>query len=484
MVKRHIGWLFITLHVLMDGLIIVAGFSLAWWLRYIVGIGGTVGTPNFIPLESYSGMRLGLVAVILLVFVAAGVYRMPRGRSFLVDASQILHAILLSLGLLVVALFMVRIPFSSRLLLGYAGVAVSLLLLVERLIERIVQRFFWRRGLGVVRVLVVGDGMAARDVMRHLLLHPADGRKLWGCLAVDAARTGEALLVDAGQPLLVPVYGGVNDLDRVMIARNIRQVIIALPGSEAEATKHAVRTCIQRDVDFRLTPELYGIAAQQVSVDSTYGRPVLQLRERSMGVRRPVTKRMLDILLSLLVLVPIGGALMLLIAILIKLDSPGPVFFRQKRMTRAGSVFWVYKFRSMRANAEHELEQLKAANEASGPIFKMRDDPRLTRVGKWLRRTSLDELPQVFNILMGEMSWVGPRPPLPSEVDQYEEWHKRRLGTTTGLTGLWQISGRSLLTFDEMVKLDLYYVENWSIWLDLKILLKTIPSVFSGKGAF
>jgi lipopolysaccharide/colanic/teichoic acid biosynthesis glycosyltransferase len=195
-------------------------------------------------------------------------------------------------------------------------------------------------------------------------------------------------------------------------------------------------------------------------------------------------KRALDIVLSLLALVPFGVLLTLVIAILIKLDSPGPIFFRQKRLTRTGAVFSVYKFRSMHVNAEAQLAQLLSVNEASGPIFKIRADPRLTRVGKWLRRTSLDELPQIFNILRGDMSWVGPRPPLPSEVAQYEDWQKRRLGTTTGLTGLSQVSGRSLLAFDDMVKLDLYYIENWSIWLDLKILLKTIPAVLTGKGAF
>jgi lipopolysaccharide/colanic/teichoic acid biosynthesis glycosyltransferase len=172
------------------------------------------------------------------------------------------------------------------------------------------------------------------------------------------------------------------------------------------------------------------------------------------------------------------------VAVLIKLDSPGPVLFRQQRLTRTGRPFSVLKFRTMVVNADQLKAQLMDQNEASGPIFKMRSDPRLTRVGTWLRRTSLDELPQVFNILRGDMSWVGPRPPLPAEVAQYEEWQKRRLGTTTGLTGLWQISGRSLLPFDEMVKLDLYYVENWSLVLDLKILLRTIPAVLTGRGAF
>lgn len=484
MVKRHITWLFVITNVLIDSVLIVIGFDLAWWVRYIAGVGGSVGRPDFVALESYGGMRLGLLSIILAVFAVSGVYRMPRGRTFWVEVTQIIHAILTSLGLLVVALFLGRIPYSSRLLLGYSGVVVTLLLLAARFVERLVKQAFWKRGIGVVRVLVVGDGMAARDVMRDLIINQRNGRQLWGCLALDPQRTGDALLVDAGQATIVPVYGSVDDLDTIMVERDIRQVVIALPGAETELTQRAVRTCIRRGVDFRLAPELYGIAAQTVRVDDTYSRPVLTVHNQAIKRSGQAVKRIFDIVFSLLLLIPFGLLIMLVAAILIKLDSRGPIFFRQQRLTNNGSIFWVYKFRTMRVTAEQERAQLEAMNEASGPIFKMRNDPRLTRVGKWLRRTSLDELPQVFNILLGEMSWVGPRPPLPAEVSMYEDWQKRRLGTLTGVTGLWQVSGRSLLSFEEMVKLDLYYVENWSLWLDLRILVQTIPAVLTGRGAF
>jgi exopolysaccharide biosynthesis polyprenyl glycosylphosphotransferase len=484
MVKRHIAWLFVTITVLVDALLIGMSFNVAWWLRYRLQIGGHVAESNFVPLATYSVMRLAMVGVMLLVFTASGIYRMPRGRRFLIEATQLVNAILAALGLVVIALFLVRVPLSSRLLLGYAGVIVTLLLLASRLCARLVKQVFWRRGIGVIRVLVVGDGTAARDLMRSLLAHPNDGRRLWGCLAVDPQQTRDAILIDAGRPKVVPVLGRVDELESVMSAQNIRQVVIALPGHMSEATERVVRACARRHVDFRLAPELYGIGAAQVTVDDTFGRPVLNIQDTGLIGQRQIMKRILDITLSIIALVPFGLLVMLVIAVLIKLDSRGPVLFRQRRMTRDGSIFWVYKFRTMRVNAEAELKRLQAKNEASGPIFKMKDDPRLTRVGKWLRRASLDELPQIFNILLGEMSWVGPRPPLPSEVELYEDWQKRRLGTLTGLTGLWQVSGRSLLPFEEMVKLDLYYVENWSVWLDLKILFMTIPSVLKGKGAY
>jgi lipopolysaccharide/colanic/teichoic acid biosynthesis glycosyltransferase len=176
--------------------------------------------------------------------------------------------------------------------------------------------------------------------------------------------------------------------------------------------------------------------------------------------------------------------LVLIVAILIRVDSPGPIIFSQKRMGRGGRAFCQYKFRSMRVGAEEERTRLRKLNEATGPIFKIRNDPRLTRLGRFIRRTSLDELPQLFNVLRGEMSLVGPRAPLPTEVEQYQNWHRRRLEVPQGMTGLSQVSGRSELTFDEQVMLDIYYIENWTPWLDLWIILKTIPTVLLARGAY
>jgi lipopolysaccharide/colanic/teichoic acid biosynthesis glycosyltransferase len=173
-----------------------------------------------------------------------------------------------------------------------------------------------------------------------------------------------------------------------------------------------------------------------------------------------------------------------LIALAVKLSSPGPVFYRQTRLGHGGRRFALLKFRSMATNADAEREQMEAANEATGPLFKMRRDPRVTTVGHWLRKFSLDELPQLLNVLKGDMSLVGPRPPLPEEVERYEPWQKLRLAVPQGLTGLWQVSGRSRLSFEEMVLLDLYYVENCSMLLDLEILLETVPTILHGDGAF
>ena len=173
-----------------------------------------------------------------------------------------------------------------------------------------------------------------------------------------------------------------------------------------------------------------------------------------------------------------------MIPLAIKLSSAGPVLFNQVRIGRNGQPFVVHKFRSMVVDADAKKDELRAQNEAEGPMFKMRDDPRVTSIGRWLRRFSLDELPQLLNVLKGEMSLVGPRPALPEEVAQYEDWHKRRLDASPGMTGLWQVSGRSRIGFEEMVLLDTFYCENWSFALDLKIILRTIPHIITGEGAY
>ncbi len=173
-----------------------------------------------------------------------------------------------------------------------------------------------------------------------------------------------------------------------------------------------------------------------------------------------------------------------IIALAIRLDSPGPIFYASPRVGRDGKQFMMYKFRSMVSNADEQKESLRALNEADGPLFKIKDDPRLTRTGRFIRRTSLDELPQVFNVLLGQMSLIGPRPPLPEEVEHYQPWHRQRLVVVGGMTGLWQISGRSDLSFDELCLLDIYYIENWTMGMDVRILLQTIPHILLGRGAY
>jgi exopolysaccharide biosynthesis polyprenyl glycosylphosphotransferase len=244
-----------------------------------------------------------------------------------------------------------------------------------------------------------------------------------------------------------------------------------------------VRECQWRRVNARIVPDLFQMSLSQVDVDDLGGVPLIGVQEVGFGRGTLVVKRAMDIVGAMIGLV-VGAPVMALIGLAIRLNSPGPIIFHQTRIGSHGKPFEIFKFRSMRKGAEEEQERLFERNEADGPLFKIRDDPRCTRVGRFLRRHSLDELPQLWNVLRGEMSLVGPRPPTPREVAGYQEWHRKRLEGRPGMAGLWQVSGRSLLSFEDMVLLDIYYIENWSPWLDLKILLRIVPQVLFGEGAY
>jgi exopolysaccharide biosynthesis polyprenyl glycosylphosphotransferase len=218
------------------------------------------------------------------------------------------------------------------------------------------------------------------------------------------------------------------------------------------------------------------------SLGELEGIPLLSFLTLPKNMAQLFVKQLFDYL-GAFFLVLLLSPLFLLIAIMIKISSPGPVIFKQIRCGLNGRKFTFYKFRSMIANAEEIKPNLEELNEATGPVFKIKNDPRVTSIGRFLRKTSIDELPQLFNVLKGDMSLVGPRPPLPSEVEKYEWWQRRRLSMKPGLTCIWQVSGRSKLDFDTWMKMDLEYIDNWSLGLDFKILFKTIPAVLSGKGA-
>lgn len=330
-----------------------------------------------------------------------------------------------------------------------------------------------RRGLGLDRVVIVGAGGLGKIIMRAVVAQPESGLNVIGF--VDDERND-----DIGR---FRALGRVDSLSRVLREETVDQVIVALPAASHRKIADIMVLCARKRVRCRIVPDFYELTLSQVDIDQIGGIPLIGVREVSIRGWNLLIKRVVDVAVSALVLVVLSP-LIAAIALAIKIDSSGPVLFKQVRLGRERKRFVIYKFRSMRINAEAELADLSALNEAAGPIFKIRNDPRLTTVGRVLRRLSLDELPQFVNVLKGDMSLVGPRPPLPQEVEQYEDWHMQRLEVSPGVTGLWQVSGRSELTFDEMVLLDIWYVENWSLARDFNILLRTIPAVLFANGAY
>ncbi len=264
---------------------------------------------------------------------------------------------------------------------------------------------------------------------------------------------------------------------------NLHTVFIALPANKYQKVLELIRICQTHGVEAQVAPDLFQLSLNQVESNNMGGVPMLRVREIKIGRTGQFLKRTIDLLVVLLGAIP-ASVVGVIIAVAIKLTSPGPIFYAGNRIGQDGKPFRMIKFRSMVVDAESRKSSLEQMNEREGPIFKIKDDPRLTRVGRVIRRLSLDELPQLINVLKGEMSLVGPRPPLPEEVVGYKPWHMQRLTVPGGITGLWQVSGRSDLTFDEQCLLDIYYIENWSLSLDIRILLQTIPYSLFGRGAY
>jgi exopolysaccharide biosynthesis polyprenyl glycosylphosphotransferase len=261
-------------------------------------------------------------------------------------------------------------------------------------------------------------------------------------------------------------------------------VIVNAKQAYFERVESVIKVCELEGVDAWLIADFFGTQIARASLDELFGHPLLVFRSAPETSWQSLAKMLMDFFGALLLLILLSPVF-LLIAVAIKCVSPGPVFFKQQRSGLSGAPFTLYKFRTMITNAEQFKQELEAMNEMRGPVFKVTNDPRVTRIGKWLRRYSLDELPQLFNVLRGEMSLVGPRPLPVDEVKRFNDLaHRRRLSVKPGITCLWQISGRNQIAdFKEWVRLDLEYIDNWSLWLDLKILLRTIPAVFAATGA-
>ena len=280
------------------------------------------------------------------------------------------------------------------------------------------------------------------------------------------------------------MLGTVFDTRRMCNEVGADTVLVARGGYDSSHEMRRIAWDLEGSgIDLIVVPSVTDVAGPRIHMRPVAGLPLLHMEQPQAGEAGGLSKRAFDVVLTafgLLLLSP----LLLVIAAVVKLQDGGPVFFRQSRVGRDGDAFGMFKFRSMVVDAEQQLSELKGANEMDSVLFKMKDDPRITKVGKFLRRYSVDELPQLFNVLRGEMSLVGPRPPLPSEVSQYHDDVHRRLLVRPGLTGLWQVSGRSGLSWDEAVRLDLYYVDNWSMTSDLVILFKTVQAVLGKAGAY
>jgi len=329
-----------------------------------------------------------------------------------------------------------------------------------------------KKGYNFLNVLVIGDSTAA-SILRLILMRPEWGYKITAVIGDDY------LEKEFGDKyLFLPAN---TDIEQLLKDKTIDEIILCKKDMNQKEIENTVQICSEMGIVFRMYSSFFNMLTNKTRLHFFGTMPLLTISNIPSNYLMLGIKKIFDFVFSLIMLI-IFSPLFFIIAIIIKLDSKGPVFFRQKRVGLRGRRFYVYKFRTMVADAENLKEELEDQNEMDGPVFKIANDPRITRVGIFLRKSSLDEMPQFFNVLRGDMSVVGPRPPIPSEVKQYERWQHRRLSMKPGITCIWQVSGRNNIPFEEWMKMDMEYIDNWSLKLDAIILVKTIRTVLKYDG--
>lgn len=492
---RQRQWLFHLTLLLADLTLVIPAFRLAHWMRYWANwpplldrFVQPVDEAFFVSFNAFLPMTFGLIGLLWVLFEMKGLYRLPRSAGLLDHAGIIFSSTMTGIGILIVMVTLIGSQLNSRLIFAFAGINIVLLLCLWRMVLLGFRRWCWANGIGLERVLVVGGTGLGQQVMASIAAQPHLGYLLLGYIS-DENIPEDAQVNTQSQTPPAPNHGrfsrlgSLDDLADVVRQRDIGEIIFALPFWNQGRLPALAQLCSELGVDFRIAPDFYQLSFDRIDVLDISGVPLLGLKELSLKGWNLALKRMIDVTLVLLsapLTLLLGG----IIALLIRLDSEGPPVFVQTRIGKGGKPFHIYKFRTMVVDAEERKAELEALNEADGPLFKMKNDPRVTRIGRLLRRTSLDELPNLWNVFLGDMSLVGPRPAVPSEVESYAPWQRRRLLVSPGITGLWQVLGRSDTSWEEMVRLDIYYAENWSPGMDLRILLQTIPAVLQGRGAY
>jgi exopolysaccharide biosynthesis polyprenyl glycosylphosphotransferase len=452
--------------LLIDVLVVTAAFLLAYWVRFIV----PDDEASALGIQEYArtGALVGVATVLL--FSLHGIYDHRRRLPWPSRLHVVVSAISTALVLAVTISYALGDQRFSRLWFGAGWAFAALGLLAWRTVAQRIVAAARTAVLPANRAVIVGANALGQQVAHELA----------ACFEIVGYVDNGSDLAGPNEQSELPLLGPIAHLPRVVQEMAVDELIITLPSDRREQVATLIARGFRRRVDVKVLPDLGEIMPNSFDLHHIGGRPYLGF---SPVAHVNWLKRLTDLSLTAAGLLAIWP-LLLVIAIAIKLDSPGPVLYRQQRVGKDGRLFSMLKFRSMFRDADRRRDALVAANEATGPLFKMRNDPRVTRVGRILRRSSLDELPQLFNVLQGEMSLVGPRPPLPSEVEKYESWQLGRLRAVPGMTGLWQVSGRSDVSFHEMVRLDLHYIRNWSLSLDIEILCQTLPAVLGNRGAY
>jgi exopolysaccharide biosynthesis polyprenyl glycosylphosphotransferase len=465
--SKYIG----RLLFLLDSLLTLITLIVAFWITYYFFEPEHPGLLPYLAVYAILWVPLGYF---LLRF---GAYTGLRIVSLPTFAWQVAKALGISVSLLLAILFLLNADFVSRsFLITYTILELIVLVGVRGALHWWYFLRFAQKGENYHKVIIIGTGERAQKLAKELKERLEWGIHIVGYLDVDSEITGK--MVEGA-----PVLGTVDMISDILNEQVIDEVIMALPRSLIDNFEGIINACEEEGVKFSWMADMFDLRVARMRLFEIGDIPILTFEPVAQNEVKLLVKRIVDLFLVIISL-PLLLPIMLIITIAIKLDSPGPAFFIQQRVGLRKRLFPLLKFRSMYVDAEERIKDIEHLNEADGPIFKIKNDPRVTRVGRFIRKTSLDELPQLLNVLRGHMSLVGPRPMSIRDVNLFDKGiQRKRFSVRPGITCIWQVSGRSDLPFEKWLELDLKYIDNWSLLLDFQILLKTIPAVLRGSGA-
>jgi len=432
--------------------------------------------PALKPFSEYSFLFLFILPLWAGFLWRYGAYTSIRTKRLSQTLSPVFKASVAAVLVLMTLLFVFKLHYISRALIVLFFLFNTLLLAAFKASALAFSHYIRKKGYNFRTILIVGTGKRAEEFARLF-----KDRTEWGLHVLGFMEIGPK--DEARSPGILPrkIIGHVDNLKGVITSTQIDEVVFIVPRKLLDRIEAPVLTCEQVGIKASIVADLYPHTIAKMESGELEGWPVMTFNPIANHEKGLFFKRALDIIVSCVILTLVSPVFNL--AVLgVKLSSPGPVFFRQVRCGKNGRRFNVLKFRTMVADADEQRESLMHLNEMSGPVFKSKNDPRVTPIGRLLRKYSIDELPQFINVLMGDMSIVGPRPPLPSEVEKYDLAQRRRLSVKPGITCLWQVNGRNRIGFADWVRLDLEYIDKWSFWLDIKIIPKTVPAVLRGTG--
>jgi exopolysaccharide biosynthesis polyprenyl glycosylphosphotransferase len=452
---------------------IIASFVGAYYLRYQSLHPEILFSDNW-QFDHYIYFVLAFIPFWLIAFALAGLYNTRKKLKPLDEFASVVLGVSSGIMIVIAWIFLTR-PDYARLVIIYAWILALIFVTLGRLLVRLIKYNLYRFGIGVHNLIIVGDNGATDLIIKEISSNGNLGLKLSGiirCRDFDQKKDNSKIL------------GRLDDFEKIISSHNVDDVILVDSTIQEKQIVRMIDYCQDRKIVFKQIPNFFQVQTSNIRTSSLATVPVIEFIVTPLEGWGRILKRAVDIVISIIGII-IFSPIMIITSLIIKLDSKGPVIYKNERVGENGNRFYVYKFRSMKTEyctgneyggkqaEEYEKKLIKEKNERVGPVYKVLQDPRRTKFGKFIEKTSIDELPQFFNILLGQVSMVGPRPHQPREVEKYESWHRKVLRIKPGVTGLAQISGRSDLDFDDEARLDIYYIENWSLWTDLKIIILT-----------